>query len=94
MGRRTEITIEAQRLLMISRRRVTAVTWCEQCAERVSFVGADEAAALCGVTPRAIYRWVDENQLHFVETPEGLLLLCLGSLPRPQVIDQARALND
>jgi hypothetical protein len=40
------------------------------------------AAALSGVTPRTIYRWVEDEKVHFRETPAGLLLVCAESLPR------------
>lgn len=41
----------------------------------------DEAAALTGVGARTIYRWVEAGLVHFAETAEGSLLICLNSLP-------------
>ena len=39
-----------------------------------------EAARLsCGAS-RTIYRWIEADKLHFVETPEGQLFVCLSSL--------------
>lgn len=44
-------------------------------------VKVDEAAILAHVSSRSIYRWVETERVHFAETPEGLLLICLNSLP-------------
>ena len=78
--RRTEITIEKERVLLIRRRHASAVAWCASCHERVRMVTADEAARMAGVSPRTIYRWIEAERLHFIETPEGLLLVCINSL--------------
>jgi hypothetical protein len=43
-------------------------------------LNVDEAARFIRSTSRAIYRRVEANQLHFTETPEGGLLVCLNSL--------------
>jgi hypothetical protein len=40
----------------------------------------EEAAARAGVGLRAIYRLVEAHKLHFIETPEGLVLICLNSV--------------
>jgi hypothetical protein len=45
-------------------------------------VTVEEAVALTGVSSRVIYRRVDGAQVHFVETPDGLLLVCLNSIPQ------------
>jgi len=39
----------------------------------------DQAAVIIDVSSRTIYRWVEENRLHFVDTPAGLLV-CLESI--------------
>lgn len=83
MKRRTEITIEKQRLLLISGRRVSATGWCDPCGAQVDLVTAETAAALSGVSTRAIYRRVESGELHFTEVREGLLLVCRESLIAP-----------
>ena len=80
MKRRTEITIETQRLLMFSKRKLSVVAWCARCGERVRMVTTDEAARMAGVSPRTIYRQIEAEKLHFMETTEGLLLVCINSL--------------
>jgi hypothetical protein len=44
-------------------------------------VTIDEAARLACVSSRAIYRWVEDEKLHFIETAEGGLLICQASIP-------------
>ncbi|MCA1850229.1 MAG: hypothetical protein LC672_04020 [Acidobacteria bacterium] len=40
----------------------------------------DEAAAAAGVSPRVIREWVEDGRLHFTETSDGALFVCLASL--------------
>ena len=79
--KRTEITIETDRIVVLSRRKVSVVSWCRECNRRVKMVTADEAASIAGVTSRTIYRWVDSEKLHFNETSQGSLLICCESIP-------------
>ena len=80
MKRRTEITIETERVLLISRRRRSAVAWCEACGGRVLMLTTEEAARQAGVTARILYRRVEAGQVHFTETADGALLICCTSL--------------
>ena len=43
-------------------------------------VTPEEAAAIAGISVRSIYARVEAHSVHFVETPDGLLLLCANSL--------------
>jgi hypothetical protein len=43
-------------------------------------VSPDQAATIANVTSRTIYRWADAEKLHFMETAEGLLMICCTSL--------------
>jgi hypothetical protein len=80
--KRTEITVETDRVLVIRRHRSVIRAWCEGCAEPVKMVTAEEAAAVAGVTARTIYYWVEAEKVHFIETPDGVLLICPSSLLR------------
>jgi len=77
---RTEITIETNRLLVVRDRRESVLAWCDRCAEQVKMITPHQAAAIARVGPRTIYQWVEAGKLHFTETPEGSLLICLNSL--------------
>jgi hypothetical protein len=39
----------------------------------------ETAAAVTGFTPRMLYRWVEQETLHFIESPDGTVLLCAES---------------
>jgi len=78
--RRTEITVETDRVLIIRWDHTSVHTWCALCAEQVKMLTAEGAAAAAGVSLRAICRRVESGQLHFSETPDGQLLICLNSL--------------
>jgi excisionase family DNA binding protein len=78
--RRTEITIETERVVVIRQRRGVGQGWCDDCAQPVTMVTAEEAAAVAGVTRRTIYRWVEAEKVHFTETSDGSPLICLNSI--------------
>jgi hypothetical protein len=77
---RTEITIETERVLIIRKRKGSVLTWCSTCAGQVPMVKVDDAAVIARVSCRTLYRWVEAEKVHFAETPEGLVLICLSSL--------------
>ena len=78
--RKIEITIEAERSVIIRKKRNDMQAWCAHCAAQVRLVTPEEAALVAGVSQRTIYSWVEAAKLHFSETPAGLLLICLNSL--------------
>ena len=78
--KRTEITIETNRLVMVRSRKVSVMSWCRNCERRTKMITVDEAAEIGGVSSRTIYRWVESDRLHFSETSEGRLLICLESI--------------
>ena len=78
--KRTEITIETDRIVVLSRRKDSVVSWCHECGQRTKMVTVDEAAAIAGVTSRTMYRWADAEKLHFTETAAGVLMICCASL--------------
>ncbi|MBD0325869.1 MAG: hypothetical protein ICV68_05525 [Pyrinomonadaceae bacterium] len=81
MKRRTEITIKTDRLVILRHsRNIKRAAWCDACAAPTQLLNVDEAATLARSTSRAIYRRVEAAQLHFTETSEGRLLICLNSL--------------
>lgn len=80
--RRTETTIEIDEVLVLRHRIRASQLWCSQCSEQVPIVNIDQAGVVAGVSSRTIYRWVEADQLHFTETPKGLLLVCLNSIPQ------------
>jgi hypothetical protein len=79
-NRRIEITVEKHRLVVLSRRNHSTAAWCDACGEQVQMVTPDEAAQLCSVSTRTIYRRIETQGVHFMETEKGFSLICLQSL--------------
>lgn len=52
-GKRTEITIETDQILIIRRRSSTQV-WCRECGREVNIVGLGEAGVLTGMSGQAL----------------------------------------
>ena len=80
MKRRTEITIETERVAVVTTRREIVPSWCDGCAAEVELIGSREAAALAQVSERTIHHWVDAGRLHYSESPAGALYVCVASL--------------
>ena len=53
--------------------------YCEKCGTKVVMLPVETAAVVTGATPRMLYRWIDEEKLHFIESPDGMVLLCAES---------------
>ncbi|MGH9799029.1 MAG: hypothetical protein ACRD82_01560 [Blastocatellia bacterium] len=53
---------------------------CEVCSkngnQKIGMVSAERAANICQCSRLKIYRWIDEGHLHFVELPDGAVLVC------------------
>jgi hypothetical protein len=77
--KRTEITIETDRMFSIRSQRMV-VSWCVECDARVEVVPVDVAAMLRHVSSITIFHWVEEKHIHSSEDANGLLLICLNSL--------------
>ena len=52
-------------------------------------VTPDEAAQLCRVSTRTIYRRIETGRLHFTETEGGFSLVCFQSLGSQETTDEA-----
>ena len=71
------VIVKSERLVIRRPGRVVSAL-CGECAG--GLLTLEEAVAVAGAGSRAIHRWVEAGALHFTETPEGLLLVCLNSL--------------
>jgi len=80
MQKRTEITIETERLLVISRRQDMAELWCSRCASTLPMLAIDVAARVAGTTPLVISGLAEAGKLHSAVTAEGLLFICSDAL--------------
>lgn len=72
------------RVVIIRHPGLPGLKKCPHCTESIGLVTPEEAAAVVSVDTRTIYRWVEAGTMHFIETPEGRLLICLNRLVRQQ----------
>lgn len=80
MRRRTEITIETEEVIVIRQQKRLLRACCSECAQQVIMLTVDQAAAVANKSSRLIYRMAEAGSIHFLETREGFLLICLQSL--------------
>ena len=84
----TEVSTQMERMLLLSRegRTVTQHTpisssiWCKLCCSHVEPITNYEAEVLTRVCSRAILRQIEEGSVHYMETSDGLQLVCPNSL--------------
>ena len=77
--KRTEITVEIDRLLVI-RSNQRLIAWCPPCAEHREMLATDDAALTARVKSSTIFHWAESGRIHSTETADGLLLICAQSL--------------
>jgi hypothetical protein len=80
--RRTEITIETERLLIISRNTTVLDCWCEGCERKSRLLSVGQAARSVGLSLRELCRLVEACEIHFFETENGELFICFDSLTK------------
>jgi hypothetical protein len=83
--KRTEVTIESETTVILRRGAGALRAWCEGCGAESLMLTPREAAILAGVTTRLIYAHVERGTLHYVELPDGTLLVCGHSVGRNQL---------
>ena len=76
----TKITVETEKVLVIRKHQVATASWCSTCLNESPMISAEQSAALTGLSRRKIYRMAEAGSLHFTETADGRLLICLLSL--------------
>jgi len=79
--KRTEITIEFDEVIQATAHSNSfRCEWCAACGTETTMVKPEQAAVIAGVTVRVVNSWVESDLVHFLETSEGLLLVCVNSL--------------
>ena len=79
---------ETRQVVIINRPFVSPQQRCDRCAEPSGMITPDEAAALCRVSTRTVYRWLETGAIHFSEAAEGTLLICLSSLASTNIFTE------
>ena len=81
LNRRTVITFETQERCSYRLPDSSAVIGgCVVCGSEVCWLTPDQFAALAGLSMREVFRRIEANALHFVETVNHGLRICPGSL--------------
>lgn len=78
--RRREISVETHQVVTISKPGREVVTRCAECGEQVRMLTIEEAMAMTSASSRQIHRRIEAGEVHFTETTEGFLLMCMNSL--------------
>lgn len=78
--RQMRITVNKSEVTLIKKLHGTAEADCPACQMRVEMATPEQAVTLTGIHARVIYGWVERERVHFIETAEGHLLICLDSL--------------
>jgi len=68
------------KVVIINRPFVSPQQRRDRCTEPSGMITPDEAAALCEVSTRTVYGWLETGAIHFSETVGEGLLICLSSL--------------
>lgn len=78
--RKTVTTIETHEIVVVRRLARMPAPRCAACTDEAGMLTPREAAHLTGVTQRTVYRWAEDGRIHFTETTEGDLFVCLAPL--------------
>jgi len=71
---------------------IEALVVCRIYGEDVKMIADEKAATLRHCGRRKIYRWIEEGDLHFCETPDGEALVCGRSSSRK--MDELDSITD
>jgi len=82
MKQKTVIELELNETIAYSRSSERFETYCPECETQVEMASPHIAAVLIHSTEREIYRLVETNDVHFMETLG--VVICLKSLRRYQ----------
>lgn len=79
MTKQTKITIETDSL-MILRGRTSPRAWCQQCGAETEVIPLDGVGVISNLQPTEVRAWMESEDLHRSQTPDGGVLICLNSL--------------
>lgn len=79
MKQKTEIIFESEETIVLRQVKPTLTAFCPQCQAQVEMASPQTIAASTDFTEREIFRLIENQRVHFVETDR--VLICLNSLP-------------
>jgi hypothetical protein len=81
LRRRVEITIQRRELAVTRGQQPPLTERCPVCDRQVNMMPVEIAAKAVGVSPRTLYRWIEQGKVHFRELSDGTVLVCENSVP-------------
>jgi hypothetical protein len=78
--RRRKVIVETREVVILHQAETRPALWCQSCRVMAPMVSPEDAVRLAAVTSRTIYRWVEDEKIHYSETPDGRLWICVESL--------------
>ena len=95
MTQRPDITLEFEETVVLKQGGKLMTGVCPQCGETVDLLSPDVLSLVSGVSEREIFRLIENNTIHFVES--GRIVACLSCLQREvrtaTLIAEANLLN-
>ena len=79
MRRKIKITVETESVLVVRRRASLRRAWCVGCTAPATFAPLGEVCALTLHDAATLQRLSAAGQLHLIEAPDGVPLICLRS---------------
>ena len=80
-----EIIIQTRERIFARRSADEVQSLCPTCQTGTVFIEPGRAALQTGTSVRRIFRRIENGTIHFVETPEGLVLVCQQSLTSHEI---------
>ena len=71
---------ETHEINILTQPILTEKRFCEHCFAEVRWLVPEEAMLLANASLREIFRLIETDKIHFVESAEGFLLVCAESL--------------
>lgn len=78
--RKTNVSVKTVRRLIVQQPASEMSICCEQCAEKM--ITAQSSAVAFSISSREIYRLIEKNKIHFVETETNEIYVCPASVNR------------
>lgn len=78
--RRTRTTVETRDVVTLRGPAAAMELHCPACGRVVRMLPPEEAAALAGVSVRALFRRMEAGGLHYAESPAGRVFVCSQSI--------------
>ena len=79
-SRRTRTSVEVREVVVIRRSRTRNRILCPECSGAAALLTVEEAVKISAISSRAIFRLIEEGEVHFTETVDGLTLICPTTL--------------